>query len=431
MTLPFRLANRHLSKSILTIGISIFFILGLVYLLYRHPVGYIYLIAEDHWIEYATFVCFIAACFLLCKGFWQRSESRKPGWFFFAVVTFLIAMEEISWGQRFFNHIGWTIPQFFQQNNLQQESNLHNLVDIADFKITIAIIILSWSIILPLLANRSTWLQQKCNQWGILLVPTHLFPLFLPSILIFAFSPNLRKSEFAELFLGIAMVALCWHVGITMQEKQNSRRKDSNKIKYGSLWIILVFSSLLLTAFASKSSFLKQYFHRFASFHFQEVGMNQQAKVTFDFVITQPDLLHPETYLQRGLLFQKMGYPEEAQKSLEIFLSQSQDDQGKLVKLEHLSPYSYRNHAIALQALGRKESAQDQFQKALEIDLAKLQSAKDKKTQTNIQISLANTFLAMGDDKTALKLFAEIREHGVTKSQKQIAKRLMRRINED
>ncbi len=43
-----------------------------------------------------------------------------------SVVTFLAAMEEISWGQQWF---GFSSGEFFQKNNLQKETNLHNLID--------------------------------------------------------------------------------------------------------------------------------------------------------------------------------------------------------------------------------------------------------------------------------------------------------------
>ena len=41
-----------------------------------------------------------------------------------AVIFFVIGMEEISWGQRIFNIKS---SQFFLENNMQNETNLHNL----------------------------------------------------------------------------------------------------------------------------------------------------------------------------------------------------------------------------------------------------------------------------------------------------------------
>lgn len=41
-----------------------------------------------------------------------------------ALITFWMAMEEISWGQRIFK---WETTGYFAENNMQQETNLHNL----------------------------------------------------------------------------------------------------------------------------------------------------------------------------------------------------------------------------------------------------------------------------------------------------------------
>lgn len=43
---------------------------------------------------------------------------------FLALILFWMAMEEISWGQRIF---GWETSDYFLENNMQGETNLHNL----------------------------------------------------------------------------------------------------------------------------------------------------------------------------------------------------------------------------------------------------------------------------------------------------------------
>lgn len=49
---------------------------------------------------------------------------------FAAGVFFVIAMEEISWGQRF---LDLESPEFFVEHNSQGEITLHNLYDAAPF----------------------------------------------------------------------------------------------------------------------------------------------------------------------------------------------------------------------------------------------------------------------------------------------------------
>lgn len=45
---------------------------------------------------------------------------------FIAILTFLAAMEEMSWGQHLFH---FSSSEFFLENNLQEETNLHNFMD--------------------------------------------------------------------------------------------------------------------------------------------------------------------------------------------------------------------------------------------------------------------------------------------------------------
>jgi len=54
--------------------------------------------------------------------------SKKINLFilFVSILTFLAAMEEISWGQSIFN---FSSNDYFVKNNLQHETNLHNLID--------------------------------------------------------------------------------------------------------------------------------------------------------------------------------------------------------------------------------------------------------------------------------------------------------------
>ena len=78
--------------------------------------------------EYGT-----ALAYLLTSGFAYpiykqfRQEKRKFLAFsygIFAFVSFVVGMEEISWGQRL---IGFEVPQFLAEHNTQSELTLHNL----------------------------------------------------------------------------------------------------------------------------------------------------------------------------------------------------------------------------------------------------------------------------------------------------------------
>jgi hypothetical protein len=74
---------------------------------------------EDSFLEWGTFAfALVAGLLFLISG------MRGIRFAFFLSFAFLFfAFEEISWGQRVFDFEG---PSFFQENNYQKETNLHN-----------------------------------------------------------------------------------------------------------------------------------------------------------------------------------------------------------------------------------------------------------------------------------------------------------------
>jgi len=66
----------------------------------------------------------------------------------FAFIAFLGAMEEISWGQQLFH---FESSQFFIEENLQKETNLHNFIDATIFSGVIYFSIYTFFIFIPLL----------------------------------------------------------------------------------------------------------------------------------------------------------------------------------------------------------------------------------------------------------------------------------------
>lgn len=106
-------------------------LLGLVtaILFYMHPDTADNLAYEDGIIEYITGGGMIISSFIMFALFISllRSKNKyiKPiAALFIATVFFIMGMEEISWGQRL---IGFESTEFFVRNNMQEESNLHNL----------------------------------------------------------------------------------------------------------------------------------------------------------------------------------------------------------------------------------------------------------------------------------------------------------------
>ena len=123
---------------------------------------------EDGVFESLTAILFLVAAFLLVKAALsirgQLKESRRARWLVVyylaaALVFFLYAMEEISWGQRIF---GWGTPATFA-DNLQNETNLHNYIG---YPFPFLYIYIGLAVI-PLMVLASAILSMN-NRWPIL-----------------------------------------------------------------------------------------------------------------------------------------------------------------------------------------------------------------------------------------------------------------------
>jgi hypothetical protein len=98
-----------------------------------------------HWLREDGFVENMTVVFLLISsgiaiyrsiGYYKGKQPMAVFmWALLAFLFFFAAGEEISWGQRIFNI---ETPEFFMEHNLQNETNLHNLV-VGDVKINILI----------------------------------------------------------------------------------------------------------------------------------------------------------------------------------------------------------------------------------------------------------------------------------------------------
>ncbi|MCE3250006.1 MAG: hypothetical protein K0R41_3831, partial [Geminicoccaceae bacterium] len=86
------------------------------------------MIAEDNPVEYATFVVFLLAALVAVKLVVELRQQHETVLFLsyslLAAGLFLIAMEEISWGQRIF---GIDTPSFLERHNYKGEINFYNL----------------------------------------------------------------------------------------------------------------------------------------------------------------------------------------------------------------------------------------------------------------------------------------------------------------
>lgn len=93
-----------------------------------HPRLYHFVIDEDHVIEWAQFAAILAAAGVFAIAAGRALKLGRKGltvlFILVASGTFVVAGEEISWGQRIF---GLVTPEVLEDINHQGETNIHNI----------------------------------------------------------------------------------------------------------------------------------------------------------------------------------------------------------------------------------------------------------------------------------------------------------------
>jgi hypothetical protein len=171
---------------------------------------------EDGFFEYMfVVVLLIATVLLFVAGLTERVRRRgihpRPtslqSWFAMGVgcVLFLIAMEEISWGQRLFH---WKAGGLFEQFNLQAETNVHNFVSPAVLG-PILQTITSLIVLLTLLKLALSLKRRSHPAWTLLLPTVLILPVAVLTVLL-SFSPIRVSDELIEELL--ALMAFCYSI---------------------------------------------------------------------------------------------------------------------------------------------------------------------------------------------------------------------------
>lgn len=156
---------------------------------------------EDEYLEWATFWAFmIGAGVFVAGAVWQRRATGKLPWFLLGVglFCFVVAMEEISWGQRV---LGYRPPAYFLEHNFQQELNVHNVIETGLRKLALKGVILGYGIVLPLVA-----LAAPVRRWlariAVVAPPAALVPSFAAAYWLYEAYPWKFSGEVVELLLG-------------------------------------------------------------------------------------------------------------------------------------------------------------------------------------------------------------------------------------
>ena len=167
------------------------------------------LTVEDGVIEYLQAACYLVAAVAFAYVA-IRCGRRSPWAWLLALGTFLVAGEEISWGQRIF---GISTPESFESSNVQGELNLHNLEGVhGSIRALGMIVIVGLFIAIPVAVRVVPALRRVLARVRIPIVPLASVPLALVAMAFMVLPRVLDEvvfqlDEVGELFLGLAVVA--------------------------------------------------------------------------------------------------------------------------------------------------------------------------------------------------------------------------------
>ena len=179
---------------------------------------------EDGLIEWLTAIFYFAAAVLLIVG--NKKYGFKNPWFwFFAALFFVVAGEEISWGQRIF---GIVTPENLESVNVQQEFNLHNVDGIHQNVRSVGVLfVLTICYLIPL----ANWLIKGVNQiveklklpvyplWLVAVPTIALLFMIIPRLLFDLVDFNLDEIGEAYLALGFLLFGIS-----TLQSRETTNQ---------------------------------------------------------------------------------------------------------------------------------------------------------------------------------------------------------------
>lgn len=185
--------------------IVIFIVIFAAYFSTNQPEFYYRMMQEDKFLEWATFWAFaLSGTVFFISCFRQYRSGVKIPWFSagLAIFCILVALEEISWGQRLFSY---RPPEYFLQNNYQQELNIHNVFSKDLRKLTLKLIIISYGVVFPVIALIPS-VGKLFRRIGLIPPSITLIPAFLITFIIYNEYPFRYSGELVELMLGLGFL---------------------------------------------------------------------------------------------------------------------------------------------------------------------------------------------------------------------------------
>lgn len=228
--MPFPIRTKNSLFIVCLCGAIVFSYLALA--LY-FPKLYILATYEDLGGEWLQFWLFATATLFLGRLVLWPSPHRL----FFAVLAlscFYVTMEEISWGQRLFN---LSTPEFFEQHNIQKETNFHNLLtgpvatltkDIITYSLSIGILL--YGVFFPLAVMLRWTSAQLMIKMGIAPPPLFLWPFFACGAFLELGLFNFNETEVAEMLIAaaLAIMGLYYNRLVRHDSSQNFQAASHN-----------------------------------------------------------------------------------------------------------------------------------------------------------------------------------------------------------
>ena len=179
---------------------------------------------EDEYVEWASFWSFalVAAAFVVGAIRQHRASGRWP-WFLLGVALFcfVVAMEEISWGQRVF---GYRPPAYFLEHNFQQELNVHNVLGGWLRKFSVKGAILGYGVLLPLVVLIPV-VRRLFSRAAVVVPPPSLVPAFFATFLTYQVYPWKFSGELVEMMFGSALLFAAYLGANEFREEGTSGRR--------------------------------------------------------------------------------------------------------------------------------------------------------------------------------------------------------------
>lgn len=349
---------------------------------YWFPVAYAGLVMEDGFGEQASFFCWISVSILLAHS---KSLRKKPAIIAFAVGSFVIAMEEISWGQRV---IGLDTPSALDRFNYQGELTVHNLEAIRPlfqyqpYLISLAVLVGTFA--LPWAMKASPRFRGLMERVGIPQVPSYLWPAAVTVVVIVLTRMFVWGSEIDE--AATALFAVSVALAIVFESSAKPRRAGARE----SLGLVALVILMLGGGLVAQRSDLQEQLISMATRKYPLEGMHEHAVKLFEYFDGRPEYDYPGFGIDYSEALSRAGRPDEAREVLER-------DLAKRVEKGSATAAEQRTIGEILIRLSREAEADSVLRAALELDRSTLARVEGTEREFAVRWSLARTHYLLGE----------------------------------